>query len=72
MPSYLLQCGDDDAVELPDDLSMAMDFMQETIIGCHLPKWREQALLTQVENMPRAGFSFTDNAGQLIRLERCR
>ncbi len=68
---YAIMCGSDEPIILIG-YGMAVEFMCDTIAELRLPKWREQALLQQAENMPRAGFSFTDNNGDLIKVERVR
>lgn len=70
MAKYIFTHGDKDSVEIPDVLDLAMDYTRGVILDLHLPQWREFALLVQVANMPRAGMSFTDNAGRLVRIQR--
>lgn len=72
MSKYIITYGDEEPQELPDVLDFAISYMKQTIIDCKLPRWRQDALLTQADNMPRAGFSFANNAGQLVKIERVK
>lgn len=71
---YLACFGECEPLQLPDELWMAQDWMQQTITDLQrdgtLVGWRAAALQSQVDHMPRAGFSFAVQGIGLIKVER--
>lgn len=68
-PRYRITWGDGLPFEL-DGYSRTVDYARDLVMDMHLPDWRELALLSMLENMPNAGLTFTDQAGQIIKIER--
>lgn len=67
---YVLTVGDHDPVILPDNLSIAMDRLNQLVDRMAFQPWRRKALHQQIANMPRAGTLFMSDDHILIKIER--
>ncbi len=71
---YFCKVGDEETT-IPDELYLAQDWMKDRInelmLKGVLPQWRVLALRQMVDDMPRAGFSFTVGE-RLVSCERVR